>query len=173
MNGMTITRCEQWHLCIGRIAFNVLIDKWWSLLIHLFVVMYLFFLIFCSIISPVYTSSGSAFTPAPRSGNHIARPLSRALSSPLVTLSPQGSPQEQLISKQVNFSFVFYLGQKSLYLLGHFKDCPTKLLFMLEVVLMSCNCKDPVKNVVSGSTQSEYFLNVYFCFLGCNHWISL
>lgn len=33
----------------------------------------------------------------------MARPLSRALSSPLVTLSPQGSPQEQInISKQVS-----------------------------------------------------------------------
>lgn len=50
---------------------------------------------------PLHSATGSAFTPAPRSGNHIARPLSRALSSPLVTLSPQGSPQEQLnISKQ-------------------------------------------------------------------------
>ncbi|XP_050714789.1 histone deacetylase 4-like isoform X9 [Eriocheir sinensis] len=45
------------------------------------------------------SSLGSAFTP--RSGSHMARPLSRALSSPLVTLSPQGSPQEQInISKQ-------------------------------------------------------------------------
>lgn len=50
---------------------------------------------------PLHSTTGSAFTPAPRSGNHMARPLSRALSSPLVTLSPQGSPQEQInISKQ-------------------------------------------------------------------------
>ncbi|KAG0727417.1 Histone deacetylase 4 [Chionoecetes opilio] len=50
---------------------------------------------------PLHSITSSAFTPAPRSGNHMARPLSRALSSPLVTLSPQGSPQEQLnINKQ-------------------------------------------------------------------------
>ncbi|XP_066967775.1 histone deacetylase 4 isoform X10 [Macrobrachium rosenbergii] len=42
----------------------------------------------------LHSTTGSAFPH--RSGNHIARPLSRALSSPLVTLSPQGSPQEPL-----------------------------------------------------------------------------
>ncbi|XP_069940162.1 histone deacetylase 9 isoform X4 [Cherax quadricarinatus] len=48
---------------------------------------------------PLHSTTNSAFTP--RSGSHIARPLSRALSSPLVTLSPQGSPQEPInINKQ-------------------------------------------------------------------------
>ncbi|XP_064106353.1 histone deacetylase 4-like isoform X9 [Macrobrachium nipponense] len=42
----------------------------------------------------LHSTSGSTYPH--RSGNHIARPLSRALSSPLVTLSPQGSPQEPL-----------------------------------------------------------------------------
>lgn len=36
----------------------------------------------------------------------MARPLARAFSSPLVTLSPQGSPQEPInISKQVTNYF--------------------------------------------------------------------
>ncbi|KAK3853688.1 hypothetical protein Pcinc_039779 [Petrolisthes cinctipes] len=48
---------------------------------------------------PLHSAKNSAFTP--RSGSHIARPLSRAFSSPLVTLSPQGSPQEPInINKQ-------------------------------------------------------------------------
>ncbi|KAK7024265.1 Histone deacetylase 7 [Halocaridina rubra] len=48
---------------------------------------------------PLHSTTCSAFSP--RSGNHIARPLSRTLSSPLVTLSPQGSPQEPVnINKQ-------------------------------------------------------------------------
>ncbi|KAG7174703.1 histone deacetylase 4-like, partial [Homarus americanus] len=48
---------------------------------------------------PLHSITNSAFTP--RSGTHVARPLSRALSSPLVTLSPQGSPQEPInINKQ-------------------------------------------------------------------------
>ncbi|XP_069990018.1 histone deacetylase 4 isoform X12 [Penaeus vannamei] len=48
---------------------------------------------------PLHSTTGSAFTP--RSGSHMARPLARAFSSPLVTLSPQGSPQEPInISKQ-------------------------------------------------------------------------
>lgn len=49
---------------------------------------------------PLHSTTGSAFTP--RSGSHIARPLSRALSSPLVTVT-QGSqsPQEPVnITKQ-------------------------------------------------------------------------
>ncbi|XP_071518120.1 histone deacetylase 4 isoform X5 [Panulirus ornatus] len=48
---------------------------------------------------PLHSTTNSAFTP--RSGSHVARPLSRAFSSPLVTLSPQGSPQEPInINKQ-------------------------------------------------------------------------
>ncbi|XP_076319708.1 histone deacetylase 4-like isoform X3 [Tachypleus tridentatus] len=51
--------------------------------------------------SSLQISEGSAFTPH----HHVVRPLSRALSSPLVTLSPIGNSQESTIPVAVHHNF--------------------------------------------------------------------